>query len=278
MTSGIGVPDGIHVTRWGSTGPTVLMIHGGPQGGPIGGAEAFKKQEALADRGWQLVLPDRPGHARTPSRGPEDMDVDAVWAAAMLGESSHLVGHSYGGLVAMAAATLRPGAVRSLTLIEAPVYAAAEDDPDVQASRAEQERIIGADIPPLQRLMEFSAFARIPREELGTPSMDQLTAMGEGLGRMRSPGEWDGRTAITAIRRAGIPVLAITGGWSSRFDSMGRGLADLTGGRHTIVDSGHHFPQFVDPEFNDVLDAFLRSAEKGHAEPQDAPKVPAPSV
>jgi poly(3-hydroxybutyrate) depolymerase len=46
------------VTSWGSTGPVMIVIHGGPQGGPHG-AEAFKNQKALADRGWQLVLPDR---------------------------------------------------------------------------------------------------------------------------------------------------------------------------------------------------------------------------
>ena len=262
MTSDSGPVPGIHVTRWGSSGPAVVMIHGGPQGGPIGGAEAFKKQEALAERGWQLVLPDRPGHARTPSRGPEDMDVDAVWVAEMLAESSHLVGHSYGGLVAMAAAARRPQAVRSLTLVEAPVFAAAPDDADVQAARAVQERIMTADLSPLQRLMEFGAFARIPREDLTTPSMDQMIAMGEGLARMRSPGDWDGRATMAAIARAAIPVLTITGGWSPHFDAIGRGLAAATGGRHRVVASGHHFPQLMDPEFNDVVDAFLRSVEK----------------
>ena len=254
--------DGIFVTRWGSTGPTVLMIHGGPQGGPIGGAEAFKKQKALADRDWQLVLPDRPGHARTPSRGPEDMDLDAIWAAEMLGESSHLVGHSYGGLVALAAAARRPTAVKSLTLIEAPVFSAAEDDPDVQAARAEQARLLAADIEPLQRIMAFGAFARIPREELVAPTMEQLIAMGQGLAQMRSPSDWDSKAALATIVQARIPVLAITGGWSPRFDAIGRGLAGLTDGHHRIVESGHHFPQLIEGPFNDALDAFMRTAEE----------------
>ncbi len=263
--------DGIHVTRWGSTGPAVVMIHGGPQGGPVGGAEAFKNQRPLADRGWQLVLPDRPGHARTPSRGPEDMDVDAIWAADLLGESSHLVGHSYGGLVALAAAGLRPAAVRSLTLIEAPVFAAAEDDPDVQAAQVEQERILTADLEPLARLMAFGAFARIPRDELATPTRDQLIAMGEGLGRMRSPSRWDGRAALDKIVRARIPVLAVTGGWSPRFDAIGKGLAAYTSGQHRIVESGHHFPQLIEVPFNDALDAFMRTAEETSAERRRAP-------
>jgi len=132
----------IHVTRWGSSGPQVLMIHGGPQGGPGGGAQIFAAQRPLADRGWQLVLPDRPGHGQSPSRGPEDMEVDGKWAADMLGASSHLVGHSYGALVALVAAGLRPDAVRSLTLIEAPLIAAAPDHSDVKAFVEEQVRIL----------------------------------------------------------------------------------------------------------------------------------------
>jgi pimeloyl-ACP methyl ester carboxylesterase len=223
------------------------MIHGGPQGGPVGGAEAFKNQ-------------------RTPSRGPEDMDVDAIWAADLLGESSHLVGHSYGGLVALAAAGLRPAAVRSLTLIEAPVFAAAEDDPDVQAGQVEQERILSADLEPLARLMAFGAFARIPRDELATPTRDQLIAMGEGLSQMRSPSQWDGRAALDKIIRARIPVLAVTGGWSPRFDAIGKGLAAYTSGQHLVVESSHHFPQLIEARFNVALDAFMRTAEKTYAE------------
>jgi pimeloyl-ACP methyl ester carboxylesterase len=133
------------------------------------------------------------------------MDVDAIWAAEMVGESSHRVGHSYGGLIVLAAAALRPTVVRSLTLIEAPVFSAPEDDPHVQAARAEQARILTAELEPLQRLMEFGAFAMIPREELGVPTMEQLIAMGQGLAQMRSPSDWDGGAALGTIIRAKIP-------------------------------------------------------------------------
>ena len=70
--------------------------------------------------------------------------MDAIWAAEMVGESSHLVGHSYGGLIALAAAALRPTVVRSLTLIEAPVFSAAET---IQTSRP-HERSRRGSLPP----------------------------------------------------------------------------------------------------------------------------------
>jgi len=37
----------IHATAWGVTGPEVLIIHGGVQGGLGGGPSTFAKQEAL---------------------------------------------------------------------------------------------------------------------------------------------------------------------------------------------------------------------------------------
>ena len=103
------------------------MVHGGARGGPIGGPETFAAQRPLADLGYELVLPDRPGHARTPAIGREDLELDAVWLAELLGDGADLVGHSYGGAIALCAAGLRPDAVRSLTLIEAPIFSVALD-------------------------------------------------------------------------------------------------------------------------------------------------------
>jgi pimeloyl-ACP methyl ester carboxylesterase len=47
----------------------------------------------------------------------------------LLGDGAHLVGHSYGALGALFAAALRPDAVRSLTLVEPPVYGLARGYP-----------------------------------------------------------------------------------------------------------------------------------------------------
>jgi pimeloyl-ACP methyl ester carboxylesterase len=43
----------------------------------------------------------------------------------LLGEGAQLVGHSYGGLIAMCAAASRPDLVKSLTIVEAPAWAVA---------------------------------------------------------------------------------------------------------------------------------------------------------
>ena len=116
----------IHVIRWGSTGPRVVTVHGSAQGSEVGGDKHFSRQAELAHQGLQIVVPDRPGHGRSPDPGrPDDAEADGAWVADMLNDGAHLVGHSFGGCVALAAAARRPEAVLSLTLIEPAVLALA---------------------------------------------------------------------------------------------------------------------------------------------------------
>lgn len=257
---------GVHIAEWGEDGPRVVMVHGRSQGGLAGGADEFIHQRPLADAGWHLVLPDRPGHGQTPSRGPEDMEVDGVWVAELLGDGAHLVGHSFGGCVALAAAAQRPEAVTSLTLIEAPLFGLAEDDPDVAALSAELHRLHGAhDMDPITRLVVFSRAVAIPSPPPGTaPPREVLARMGEGLSAMRPPDAWDCRPAVGTVAAAGIPVLAITGGWGRAFGAVGEALAAFTGGEHRVIATGHHFPHRDAEQFNALLNAFMRRAAITH--------------
>lgn len=253
----------INVTRWGTDGPEVLMIHGGPQGSAAGGAAAFAAQQPLSARGWQLAAPDRPGHGASPSRGAEDIELDAAWVAEMLpDDGAHLVGHSYGGCIALAAARSRPEAVRSLTLIEAPVFAAAPTDVDAEAFRQEHEDIMSADLDPIERVIRFGAMVNVPQDLGPTPAPEELMRMGEGLKTMTLPTEWDGGPAIAAVAEAGLPGLIVTGGWSPAFEAIGDGLAEQMGMGRVVIDSGHHLVQIIQPGFNDALLGTLEAAEK----------------
>jgi pimeloyl-ACP methyl ester carboxylesterase len=120
----------LHVTVWGE-GPRAVLVHGGG----AGGAYAFARQQPLA-ADYRLLLPDRPGTGASPADGPEDAGRDGQLIADLLGSGAHLVGHSYGAVAAMVAAARRPEAVRSLTLIEPPVFQLAFDDPVVGGSPA----------------------------------------------------------------------------------------------------------------------------------------------
>lgn len=252
----------IHITRWGTEGPEVVLIHGGPRGGPGGGDQYWFKQKQLADRGWQLIVPDRPGHGKSPAIGREDMEADGIWAAELLGDGMHLVGHSYGGLTALAAAGLRPDAVKSLTLVEAPVFSAAPDDPRVQQFDADLEEEITKDRTPIETLAGFGKLVRIPIGELPgpPPTMEQLAALGAGVTALHQPNHWDSSAQLESVANAKIPVLVVTGGGSPGFEGIGDGLTKKLNGEHLMIDLPHHFPHWSD-DFNDALDKFLRSAE-----------------
>jgi len=108
-------------------------VHGGAQGSGAAGERNFAAQRPLADRSFQLIVPDRPGHGRSPDPGrPDDAEADGQWVAELLEGGSHLVGHSFGGAVALAAAARRAGNVLSLTLIEPAMHKVAASDPRVR--------------------------------------------------------------------------------------------------------------------------------------------------
>ena len=252
----------IHLTRWGSAGPRVVLVHGGIQGGE-GGTRSFSAQQRLAERGWQLLVPDRPGHGQSPDPGrPDDAEADAVWVAELLEDGAHLVGHSFGGCVALAAAARRPAAVRSLTVIEPAMAAVATHDPRV---RRWLVRVVLANVFSLSavaRAKRFSRLVGIPQEMVDALQPAALRRMGQGLRRSKIPAKETLERELAVVRREGIPLLVIDGGWSPSFAGVTETAAALGGGRRLVIRSPHHFPQLASDEFNDALDAFLRSARR----------------
>ncbi|MCA8902755.1 MAG: alpha/beta hydrolase [Hyphomonas sp.] len=112
----------VHVLQAGEAGPPVLMIHGAS-------ANAREFSWTLAPRleeDFRVLMADRPGHgysARPP--GADTLAVQAAQMAGVLeqmapGEKAVVVGHSFGGAVALRLALDRPDLVEGLVLL-APV-------------------------------------------------------------------------------------------------------------------------------------------------------------
>ena len=250
--------DTINVTRWGEAGPRVVLVHGSAQGSKVGGAHHFRAQQALAGQGWQLIVPDRPGHGASPAPGrPDDAEADGAWVADLLGDGAHLVGHSFGGCVALAAAARRPDAVRSLTLIEPGMQKLAIDHPDVRRFVLKLTATMIFSFTPERRAVRFAKLIGIPGGIRGGSSREELKAMGRGIAQLKVPDAATLRRELEAIRQAGIPLLVVTGGWSRSFDAVGERVALIGGGDHRIVASDNHFPNLM-PAFNPVLTAFMK--------------------
>ena len=265
----------IHVTSWGDAGPSVLFVHGGVQGGIGGGPANFLGQKPLSQRNWRLRLMDRPGFGESPSRGPDDMAADAVLIADLLGDGSHLIGHSFGGAEALLAAARRPAAVRSLIMVEPALQPMLMTDPESASDPATKDvsaivmkHLISASTPAEFAMGFLSGLGTTPDGGTNAVALGleaepgKAAMMGCSLlqARMESPAGM--REAANAVAAAGIPVLVISGGYSAGQDATGKAVARLTGGRHVIVQAPNHFLQQVSPDtFNDVVDTFMRDVE-----------------
>ena len=247
--------DTVYIERWGSDGPRVVFIHGGAQGTSSAGHSNFQQQEALGREGWELIVPDRPGHGRSPDPSrPDDAEADAVWTAELLGERAHLVGHSFGGLVAVAAAARRPAAVASLVLIEPALFAVATKTAAVRKQLLKMAATMILPFPPKARAERMMRYLGIPK--VFALNDDDLTALGKSLKRGRFPKSAAIEGWVTTIRAAHIPVLVISSGSNAAFEAMGEIVAAKLDGRHVIVPIEHHFPQWNATAFNPLVAKF----------------------
>ena len=251
----------IHLTEHGE-GPSVVLVHGSAQGSQVGGEQHFANQASLAARGWTIITPDRPGHGLSPApdRG-DDAAEDAVWVAELLGKGGHFVGHSFGGAVALAAAARRPELVRSLTLIEPALQKVGSDIPAVRWFLARMIAIMVFSFSREARIKRFAKLVGIPDSIRGGTSKEEYRKMGEGLARLTLPTKAKILAQLAVVKEKGIPLLVVSGGWNAAFDAVGARVAELGGGRYTVVRSPHHFPQNVSEEFNNLLDAAMRATK-----------------
>lgn len=109
----------LHVEQAGASGPLLLCLHG------IGSSSAaFAPQ--LADpaltEGFRVLAWDAPGYGRSPDpEAPLDLDGFADAAAEVIrahGASAHVLGVSWGGVIALRLATRHPELVDSLIVAD----------------------------------------------------------------------------------------------------------------------------------------------------------------
>jgi pimeloyl-ACP methyl ester carboxylesterase len=132
-----------HVEESG-TGDSVVLLHSSG----LSGRQWRRLAGALASKGFRAVVPDFTGHggsAPWPEPQPFNFRQDVAAFVAMLkeGPPPHVVGHSYGGLVALMAALEAPEAVRSLVLFEPVAFGVLEAPADADA----QKQLTEVDVP-----------------------------------------------------------------------------------------------------------------------------------
>lgn len=247
-------PPRLHVHQWGD-GPRVVLIHGAL----LGGRQAWRAQRPLTQR-WTLLAPDRPGHGQSPA-GPTDFEREAeLVAEQLLIGPAHLVGLSYGAIVAMYAAAYRPDPVQSLTVIEPPATGIIRGDPDVDAFGAAIRDIIeSVDTPPEVALPRFLELAGAHVQNADPIPQVLLSGMRQLQGA-RPPDEAD--PPLDRLRESNIPILVVSGRHMRVYEAICDALAAKTGARRAHCPGmGHLVPDTGEP-FNRLLEEFFSTTPK----------------
>ena len=217
----------------------------------------WRAQKPLA-RQFEIVAPNRRGFPPGPDVDHVDFEDEAVWLEQVLEPGTHLVGHSYGGVIALLAAARQPELLRSLTVIEPPAFGAARDIPLVDEfwGRIEEHwesgprdpgeflrgffRLIGSSAPPGEFTSDLLQGAR--------------TLMVE-----RSPAE--AVIPFEALARARFPKLVVSGGHSAAFEALCDVLAKQLGAERAVLPGAGHSVQRLGQPFNELLSEFVRRAD-----------------
>jgi pimeloyl-ACP methyl ester carboxylesterase len=238
------VPD-FHVETIGS-GPRVVLVHGS------GGNSGWPAQRPLADR-FTLVMPTRSGYPPNPPLERIDFETQSDELHTVLEQGDHLVGHSYGGVVALLAAS--SAELGSLTVLEPPAFGVASHDPTVAALVAELMELWPTTLPPEDFLRRFVA---IVGAEYNAPSPlpPEMEASVRALMAERPP--WEASLRLEELAAKPFPKLVISGAHHAAFDAVCDDLEQRLEARRAVVGgAGHSIPR--SPGFNETLVGFLEA-------------------
>ena len=232
--------------------PRLLFVHGSVAGATL----TWGQQKPLSAR-FDTVAPNRRGFPPGPEVERIDFEDEAAWLEQLLEPGTHLVGHSYGGVISLLAAARHPE-LGSLTVIEPPAFGLGrgrrEVEEFVETFRKHWEggprdpaafltrffELVGAPVPP----------GRYSRELLQGARM---------LMRERLPSEAE--IPLGALAGSAFPKLVVSGGHSAPFEIVCDTIAEQTGAERAVLPGAGHNVQRLGEPFNELLAGFVERAE-----------------
>jgi pimeloyl-ACP methyl ester carboxylesterase len=256
----------LHIDTHGA-GEPALFFHG-----TGGDTTSWTQQLPLADE-YELILVDRRGSGESPPRSfAYDLARESAELAALVTAPIHLIGQSYGGVLALLVAAAKPELIRTLTVSEPPAFAVARGNPDVEwlIARFMPLYADAANLTPDAYDAQFDAAIGVAHDP--TPPASGRRLKNLDAERMEHP-PWLANIALDTLAAAPFPKLVITGGWDGDTDAplhrSGRAFAAvcdvleqrLRAQRAMIRGSGHTIPRTGQP-YNGCLRAFLAAANR----------------
>jgi pimeloyl-ACP methyl ester carboxylesterase len=234
--------------------PRLLLVHGSVVNAEL----TWSAQGPLAER-FEIVAPNRRGFPPGPEVEHVDFEDEAVWLEPFLERGTHLVGHSYGGVIALLAAARHPERLRSLTVIEPPAFGVARGTPaaDEFMARIEQHWTSGPRDPD-EFLRGFLALVGS-----STPPGNFTPDLLQGARTLmieRSPAE--AVIPLDELARTAFPKLVVSGGHSPAFEALCDVLEERLGAERAVLPGAGHSVQRLGEPFNELLAAFVERAEQ----------------
>ena len=265
----------------------VLVLHGGPGTGH----DYLEPLSALADSGRRIVFYDQLGcgrsdHPHDPSLWGVDLFVEEVAAVrAALGLSRvHLLGQSWGGMLALEVALAKhPGLVSLVlasTLASVPLWIAETNrlrgqlPPDVRETLARHEAAGTTDSAEYQEAVMVFYRRHVcrldPFPECVERSFASLAADPEVYNTLWGPSEfhatgrlkeWDVTPRLGEIR---LPTLVLAGRFDEATPAVVAAIRRAIAGSESFTfDESAHMPHVEEPaRFLEVVEAFLARVEK----------------
>jgi pimeloyl-ACP methyl ester carboxylesterase len=234
--------------------PRLLLVHGSVVNAEL----TWSAQGPLTDR-FEIVAPNRRGFPPGPDVEHVDFEDEAGWLDRFVEPGTHLVGHSYGGVIALLAAARYPERLGSLAVIEPPAFGVARAVPAVDEFMVRIEAhwtsgprdpgeflrgflsLVGSSTPPGNFTPELLQGAR--------------TLMVE-----RPPSE--AVIPLDELARAPFPKLVVSGGHSAAFEAVCDVLEEGLGAERAVLPGAGHSVQRLGEPFNELLAAFVERAEE----------------
>jgi pimeloyl-ACP methyl ester carboxylesterase len=211
----------------------VVLIHGSG-----GNAEtAWGPLRPLEER-HTLVAPNRGGYPPNPPLERIDFAQQAEELSPLLEDGAHVVGHSYGGVIAMLIAARRPDSVLSLTVSEPPAFGVARGNPDVDSlvQRLDAHFRAGPREPRAfaEGFMTIIGSNAKPPEAL-SPELEQGV---RALMAERPP--WEAEIPLDELAATPFRKLVISGGHSAAFDAVCDVLEERLGAERAVLPGAGH--------------------------------------
>jgi proline-specific peptidase len=269
-----------------SARPPLLALHGGPGSTH----NYFAPLERLAEEGRTVVLYDQVGCGRSEKRSDVEYslelfvdEVDAVRDELGL-DRVHLLGTSWGGMLALEHALRRPGTLASLILSSTLAFVG---DWEVEARRLRDE--LPAEVRALLDRHEAAGTYDDPEYEQAMAAFDarhfhrgeprpELERMQKEKGvaayrAMVGPNEWTmtgvlkGWDVRSRLHELDVPTLVVRGRYDMCSDSIARTLADgIRGARYLVFEHSSHTPVLEETDlYLEAVGDFVDEVDSGQA-------------